>query len=154
MHEMGLAYEYVSQAPYLSYAGIELLVGDHGKEIIMGLAGLMYTAEICEPLRVLEIRRLLNASVDITDSGAKSLMYYAPAFPIDQTFVPVYFDNLTLAQEPSEENPHIIHMGCAYRKLPIASAEQIAEKMLSSNVYHTYLIPALCAKGICKNENH
>jgi len=151
--ELGMAYEYVTDAPYLDNASIELLVFDHGHQIIMGLAGLMYTAEAVETLRIPEIKRLLNASVDIGEGGAQNLMYYARAFPLEATFVPVYFDDLTLAFEPTEENPHLIHRHCPYRKLPIEQAEQIADKMILAGIHHAYLIPALCAKGICKNEN-
>lgn len=151
--ELGLAYAYVSESPYMSYEAIELLVGDHGNQIIMGLAGLMYTAETCEALQTNEVKLLIGGMIDIGGKQAEHLMYYAPAFPVNDNFVSAYFDGLTLSETPSKETPHIIHKHCLYRTLPLERAEQIAERMISSGLYHTYLIPELCAKGVIQDEN-
>jgi len=149
-----VAYNYVYDAPYLSPTSINILMDDHTTDIIHGIAGLMYNAEISGSFRCSEIKTMLTSLIDISAKRAEELMYYADSFPHHATFVKIYFDQVDISPNPSPEQPHILRYRCPYRSCPIDRAEEIAELMLKSGIHQTYLIPDLCQKDIILDETY
>ena len=151
--DYAIAVDYLATSPYCDYSALKFIRDEHGIEPVIGLAGLLYLTEKIGTFRFAETKRLIMHSLDLSINAAESIKYYAASFPLDATFVNLYFDDILLRDVPTETRPNIVYSGCPCRSMPLDIAEEVGEKCIEFGQHHTYIVPALCKRGSVKDMN-